>query len=95
MVTSAEVMQEILHRYVALRRTDAIQPALDVLLGLVDEVYPVEAIDVTNARDVLATRAPKSERDAQQVAVMKRRGVDTVQSFDAGFDAVGWLERQY
>lgn len=95
MVTSAEVMQEILHRYVALRRTDAIQPALDVLLGLVDEVYPVEAIDVTNARDVLATRAPMSARDALHVAVMKRRGVDTVLSFDCGFDAVGWLERQY
>ncbi|MFA6165927.1 MAG: type II toxin-antitoxin system VapC family toxin [Gemmatimonadaceae bacterium] len=95
MVTSAEVMQEILHRYVAIRRTDAIQPALDALLGLVDEVYPVEAVDVTNARDVLATRAQMSARDALHVAVMKRRGVDTILSFDAGFDAVAWLERQY
>ncbi len=95
MVTSAEVMQEILHRYVAIHRTDAIQPALDALLGLVDEVFPVEAVDVTNARDVLAARAQISARDALHVAVMKRRGVDTILSFDAGFDAVAWLERQY
>ncbi|MHB1095452.1 MAG: type II toxin-antitoxin system VapC family toxin [Gemmatimonadaceae bacterium] len=95
LVTSAEVMQEILHRYVAIRRTDAIQPALDALLGLVDEVFPVEAVDVTNARDVLTTRVQMSARDALHVAVMKRRGVDTVLSFDAGFDAVAWLERLY
>ena len=95
LVTSAEVMQEILHRYVAIRRTDAIQPALDALLGLVDEVFPIEAVDVTGARDVLATRAQMSARDALHVAVMKRRGVDTVLSFDAGFDTVAWLERLY
>ena len=95
LVTSAEVMQEILHRYVAIRRTDAIQPALDALLGLVDEVFPIEAVDVTGARDVLATRAQMSARDALHVAVMKRRGVDAVLSFDAGFDAVAWLERLY
>jgi predicted nucleic acid-binding protein len=33
LVTDAEVMQEILHRYVAIDRRDAIQPAFDVLLS--------------------------------------------------------------
>jgi predicted nucleic acid-binding protein len=27
------------------------------------------------------------------VAVMKRRGISQVMSFDAGLDAVGWIER--
>ncbi len=31
LVTSAEVLQEILHRYVAIDRRDAIQPAFDAL----------------------------------------------------------------
>lgn len=93
MVTSAEVMQEILHRYVAIKRLDAIQPALDALLGAVDEVFPIEPEDVRNAKDVLMGRAPLSARDALHVAVMKRRGVDRVMSFDAGFDAIPWLER--
>ncbi len=95
MVTSAAVIQEILHRYVAIRRPDAIQPALDALLGMVDDVFPIESVDVANARDVLLSRAMMSARDALHVAVMKRRGVDSIMSFDAGFDAVAWLERLY
>jgi predicted nucleic acid-binding protein len=95
LVTSAEVTQEILHRYAALRRLDAIQPALDALLGVVDEVFPIDAADVGGARDVLMGRASLSARAALHVAVMKRHGVERVMSFDAGFDAVGWIERVY
>lgn len=36
LVTDAEVLQEILHRYVAVDRKDAIQPAFDAILGIVD-----------------------------------------------------------
>jgi uncharacterized protein len=93
MVTTAEVLQEILHRYHALKRTDAIQPALDALLGVVDEVYAVELEDVQRAKDVMMGMAKLSARDALHVAVMKRRGIRRVLSFDAGFDAVGWVER--
>ena len=93
MVTSAEVMQEVLHRYHALRRHDAIQPALDALLGVVDEVYPIEAVDVQRARDVMMGLARLSARDALHVAIMQRYEIPRVMSFDAGFDAVGWLER--
>mgnify|MGYP001610701784 FL=1 len=95
MVTSAEVMQEILHRFVAIKHPEAIQAALDVLAGVVDTVLPIEAVDVTNARDVLLSRARLSARDALHVAVMKRHGIERVMSFDAAFDAVGWIERVY
>ncbi len=93
MVTNAEVMQEILHRYGALKRPDAIQPAFDALLGVVDEVFPVEAEDVQRARDVMMGLGKLSARDALHVAVMKRRDITRVLSFDAGFDAVAWVER--
>jgi uncharacterized protein len=93
MVTSAEVVQEVLHRYVSIQRLDAIQPALDALLGVVDEVFPVEAEDVKEARDVLMGLAEVSARGALHVSIMKRRGVQRVMSFDPGFDAVEWVER--
>jgi len=93
MVTSAEVMQEILHRYHAIRRPDAIQPALDALVGVVDDVFPVERADVERAKDLMQGVTPLSARDALHLAVMKRYGVDRVMSFDAGFDAIGWIER--
>jgi uncharacterized protein len=93
MVTSAEVLQEILHRYHAIKRPDAIQPAFDALLGLADEVYPIESADVQRARDVMMGISRLSARDALHVAVMQRHRVERVMSFDAGFDAVAWIER--
>jgi len=93
MVTSAEVMQEILHRYGRIQRPDAIQPALDALLGVVDEVFPIDAADVQRAKDVMMGMSKVSARDALHVAVMKRHGITRVMSFDVGFDAVGWVER--
>ena len=47
LVTDAEVIQEILHRYAAIDRRTFIEPAVDALLGVVDEVYPIELADVT------------------------------------------------
>lgn len=93
LVTSAEVLQEILHRYVAIRRPDAIQPAFDALLGVVDEVLPVEREDVERAKRVLDGLPDASARDALHVAVMRRREVTRILSFDATFDGVPGVER--
>jgi predicted nucleic acid-binding protein len=86
LVTDAEVLQEILHRYVAIGRRDAIQPAIDALLGVVDEVFPVTAEDVLRAREILLGASDLSSRDALHLAVMERHGVDAILSFDRGFD---------
>ena len=93
LVTSAEVLQEILHRYVAIERREAIRPALDAILGVVDEVYPVERADVEKAAEVLAGRLRVSAREALHVAVMTRRRVKRILSFDGGFDGVPGIER--
>jgi predicted nucleic acid-binding protein len=37
LVTDAEVLQEVLHRYMAINRRDAIGPAFQVTLNIVDE----------------------------------------------------------
>lgn len=93
LVTSAEVLQEILHRYVAINRRDAIQPAFDALLGVVDDVVAIAEEDVLRARDlVIATRA-LSARDALHVAVMVREGISRVMSFDTDFDRVPGIVR--
>jgi uncharacterized protein len=93
LVTSAEVLQEILHRYVAVERRDAIQPALDAVLGVVDEVFPIERADVEQAKRVLDGTPELSARDALHVAVMRRREVSRIMSFDSGFDEVPGIER--
>ena len=93
LVTDAEVLQEILHRCVAIDRRDAIQPAFDALLGVVDEVFPVTAEDVARAKDVVLGAAGLSARDALHVAVMENRGVGTILSFDRGFDGRPGIRR--
>ena len=92
LVTDAEVLQEILHRYSAIDRRDAIGPAFDALLGVVDEVFPVERDDVDRARRLLLTTA-LSARDAVHVAIMRRRGVARILTFDHGFDAIEDIRR--
>jgi len=53
LVTSAEVLQELLHRYSAIGRREAIQPAFDALRGVADDVFPVTPADVERAKDLL------------------------------------------
>lgn len=52
LVTDAEVLQEILHRYVAIDRRDAIQPAFDLLLAIVDDVLPVDRAAVERGKSL-------------------------------------------
>jgi len=92
LVSDAEVLQEILHRYVAIERRDAIEPATAALLSVVDEVYPVERADVERARQiVLATRL--SARDAVHLAIMRRHGIDRIMTFDRSFDEIEGISR--
>lgn len=93
LVTSAEVLQEILHRYVAIGRRDAIQPAFDALLGIVDEVFPIEEADAQTAKAVVLGSPRLSARDALHAAVMRRHGVARILTFDAGFDGLPGVTR--
>ena len=93
LVTSAEVFQEILHRYVAINRRDAIQPAFNALLGIADEVLPIERHHIERAKDIILGALDISARDALHVAVMERAGITRIMSFDSGFDRVPGISR--
>jgi uncharacterized protein len=93
LVTDAEVLQEILHRYAAIDRRDAIQPAFDALLGVVDEVLAIERPIVERAKTIALSRRQLSARDAVHLAVMEEAGIETILSFDAGFDGLPGIRR--
>lgn len=93
LVTDAEVLQEILHRYAAIRRLDAIQPAFEALLAVVDEVFPVEIGDVERAKEILLAIQEVSARDALHAAIMERHQLEGVLTFDAGFDRLPGVKR--
>lgn len=93
LVTDAEVFQEILHRYTAIGRRDAIGPAFEVLRSVVDEILPVDWQAVNRARELVLAHVTMSARDALHVAVMEHRGIGVVMSFDKGFDGVPGITR--
>ncbi len=93
LVTDAEVLQEILHRYVAIDRRDAIQPAFDALLGVVDQVLAVDGTVVQRAKQIVLEYQQLSARDAVHLSVMEQNGIEQVLSFGSGFDGFPGIVR--
>lgn len=93
LVTDAEVLQEILHRYIAVNRRDAIQPAFDSLLGVVDEVMAIDQAILERAKKIVFGHPRLSARDAVHLAVIEQHGIHSILSFDAGFDGVPGITR--
>jgi len=92
-VTDAEVLQEILHRYTAIGRREFIQPAFDALLGVVEEVLPVDGAIAERAKRIVLEYQRFSARDAVHLAVMQAHGIERILSFDAGFDKLPGITR--
>jgi uncharacterized protein len=93
LVTDAEVLQEILHRYVAINRREAIQPAFDALLGVVDQVFPIDAPAAQRAKEIVLGRSGLSARDAVHAAVIELNEIEAILSFDTGFDDLPGIRR--
>ena len=93
LVTDVEVLQEILHRYTAIDRRDAIQPAFDALRGVVDDVFAIDLADVERPKAIVLERRRLSARDSLHAAVMERHGVGRILSFDRGFDTLPGVTR--
>ncbi|BBY41994.1 type II toxin-antitoxin system VapC family toxin [Mycolicibacterium celeriflavum] len=93
LVADVEVLQEICHRYVAVNRREAIQPAFDAVLGVVDDVLSISRPDVEHAKDIVLRYQKLSARDALHIAVMARHGITDIMSFDRGFDTYPGITR--
>ncbi|HET8546378.1 MAG TPA: hypothetical protein VFL57_00160, partial [Bryobacteraceae bacterium] len=72
------MLQEILHRYTAINKRDAIEPALRAILDVVDEVFAIEKGDVVRAAEITQQPSLLSARDAVHVAVMERHTIGAI-----------------
>jgi len=93
LVTDAQVLQEILHRYVAIDRRTLIQSAFDALLGLVDQVLDIDLAATERAKEIVLGHRRLSARDALHLAVMERHGIEHILTFDSGFDGFPGITR--
>jgi predicted nucleic acid-binding protein len=63
------------------------------LLGVIDEVLPLDRMAVERAKEIVLAYTGLSARDAVHLAVMERHGIDQILSFDSGFDQFPGISR--
>ncbi len=93
LVTSAEVMQELVHFYRRSRREPVLRDALALMGGIVDEVWPVEREDVELAWQLAGRHPALDTRDLVHLACCLRRETRDVVTFDRGL-AAAWEARR-
>jgi predicted nucleic acid-binding protein len=82
LATSAAVVQELLHAYLPVARVETLDAALELVEARVETVWSVEAEDVRLARALVRSHAALGARDLLHLACCRRRGVDTIKTFD-------------
>ena len=89
----AEVLQEILHRYRALRRWKDGRRVYDLARQSVATVLPITS-DVTDAARAIRDDHPRlMARDALHAAVCRTYGADAICSYDADLDGISGVRR--
>lgn len=81
MVTSAEVLQELLHVYLPVDRHETLDAALHLAMDLTT-VLPIDESDVRAARDLATSQPGLGARDLLHLAVCQRHGAAELLSFD-------------
>ena len=91
--TSAEVLQELLHAYLPVARTETLDAALQLVKATEARCWPIEPEDVWHARDLVPRHPTLGARDLLHLACCRRRGVHKIRTFDqrlaAAFAASG------
>jgi uncharacterized protein len=84
---SAEVLQELLHVYLPVRRETTLDAALALVTSCVSVVWPLEEADVRLARELAGEHEGLGARDLLHLACCMRRRVERVMTFDRGLAA--------
>lgn len=85
--TSAEVLQELLHAYLPVGRTETLDAALRLATSLTEEIWAVDSRDVLLARDLAARHPGLEPRDLLHLACCRRRDVRHAKTYDRALSA--------
>ncbi len=87
LVTSAEVLQELLHAYLPVDRIETLDAALRLAEGRIATVWSVEEEDVRLARILVDEHPALGARHLLHLACCRRRDVHRVRTYDRAFGA--------
>ena len=88
LVSSAEVLQELLHAYVPVGRLETLEAALELAHARLGSIWSIEPEDVDLTRDLIGLHASLGARDLLHAACCRRRGVERVKTFDRALASV-------
>ncbi|MBI3245615.1 MAG: type II toxin-antitoxin system VapC family toxin [Deltaproteobacteria bacterium] len=90
-VTSVEVLQEVLHRYYSLNRPDLAELAYRSLEKSCEQILSVTKADLDRAFHLLKIHLDIRSRDAIHAAVMLNNGLTHILSTDTHFDRIAGI----
>jgi len=95
LVTDAEVLQELIHRYQAIKewRGRGDHVFADFVLVMEGRIEPMFAQDVQRAAQLADVYPILSARDLVHLAVMERAGATAIVTADTAFDNLAGVER--
>jgi hypothetical protein len=85
--TSAEVLQELMHAYVAVDRLHTLKAAFALVEACIPTVWDVTRHDVETARSLVEIRRELGARDLLHLAMCQNRNVMEVKTFDRALRA--------
>ena len=92
-VTSVAVIQEVLHRFIAVRRPEFGVEMAQQALDLFAPVLPLTHAVMRRMPDLVQRYPTLAARDLVHVATCQAEGIDQIVSPDRGFDTVPGLRR--
>lgn len=89
----AETLQEILHRYRAIRRWDDGNIVYDTTRRIFTKVFPITTEELDRARELLDRYPTLMARNALLTAVVQINKLSGICSFDHDFDLISGLRQ--
>ena len=87
LVTSAEVLQELVHLYLPSGRPGALNASLELLRDSVSQIWPLEQADVELGCQLHSRYPVLQARDLCHLASCRRRNVREIKTFDRVFSS--------
>ena len=87
LVTSAEVLQELIHVYLPVNRLDSLDAALTLAVEGVEKVLTVDMEAVIHARNLISKHPSLSARDLIHIATCQLNNIKEIMSFDRKLNA--------
>ncbi len=92
-VTSIEVVQELVHRYLSIRRPDTAASVATQAMDMFAPVLPITHAIMRRVPDLAARYPTLQARDLVHAATCIHEGISEIVSPDTGFDVVHELRR--